>query len=288
MDFKIGYNVKPKEVNNQNIVIFEEYQFVSGRYDLVEVLPTADECNAYGFIYKNSDTRCYVKDEAAFFNPPSPRDNLIVARANNNIGFNTRDNIISGIEHTLTGNNYSNIISGDNHTINNLVSNSNVSGTKGEVVYHNSKVLGGNNDTDILGERQAVQVMAAAATTDATPTISYLNNDGATMIKVPENTIISFSADVVVVRTGGVGSGNKGDFRKWHEEGAVVNIGGTLTIQRIKTLKVSSGTVSGWSIEAKTTGEFLYLEVVGRNNRDLKWAIQWNLTEIKTGVDLSA
>tara|TARA_R110001599_G_scaffold235036_2_gene434255 strand:- start:5573 stop:6364 length:792 start_codon:yes stop_codon:yes gene_type:complete len=262
MDFKIGYSVKPKQINENGIVIFEEYQFLDGRYQLVEVTPTADECIAYDFKYGNS--QCFfLSDEL----------NLI-----EDTNLHTGNNINQG--------HYS-VISGYNNYLDYGVKATILSGNKGLANYSNSQVLGGNNDTDILGERQAVQVIAAAATTDATPTISYLNNDGATMIKVPENTIISFSADVVVVRTGGVGSGNKGDFRKWHEEGAVVNLGGTLTIQRVKTLKVSSGTVSGWSIEAKTTGEYLYLEVVGRNNRDLKWAIQWNLTEIKTGEDLS-
>jgi hypothetical protein len=267
MDFKIGYNVKPKQITTLSEVIFEEYQLVSGRYELVEVAPTEDECKGYGFNY--IDSKCWITAKKTDL---KKIDNVIEAGSSNI---------------KRTGANRC-LITGKNNAINEYVTSSIVSGTKGEVVYHNSKVLGGNDISDELGERQAVQVMAAAATTDATPTISYLNNDGATMIKVPENTIISFSADVLAVRTGGTGSGDKGDFRKWHEEGAVVNIGGTLTIERIKTLKVSSGTVSGWSIEAKTTGEYLYLELVGRNNRDLKWAIQWNLTEIKTGVDLSA
>ena len=284
MDFKIGYNVKPKYITDLGVVIFEEYQFISGRYELVEVTPTEDECKAYNFKF-NSSKCLLVNTDTSFLS--ELEDNNYTNSSNRAI-LHSQNNTITGVDNLLEGFNYNNLIVGDNNKISSNLSNTILSGTKGVANYNNSKVLGGNNDTDILGERQAVQVMAAAATTDATPTISYLNNDGATMIKVPENTIISFSADVVVVRTGGVGSGNKGDFRKWHEEGAVVNIGGTLTIQRIKTLKVSSGTVSGWSIEAKTTGEYLYLEVVGRNNRDLKWAIQWNLTEIKTGVDLSA
>ena len=284
MDFKIGYNVKPKYITDLGVVIFEEYQFLEGRYQLVEVTPTADECKAYNFKF-NSSKCLLVNTDTSFLS--EVEDNNYTNSSNRAI-LHSQNNTITGVDNLLEGFNYNNLIVGDNNKISSNISNTILSGTKGVADYNNSKVLGGNNDTDIPGERQAVKVIAAAATTDATPTISYLNNDGATMIKVPENTIISFSADVVVVRTGGVGSGNKGDFRKWHEEGAVVNVGGTLTIQRTKTLKVSSGTVSGWSIEAKTTGEYLYLEVVGRNNRDLKWAIQWNLTEIKTGVDLSA
>ena len=277
MDFKIGYNVKPKEITDLGVVIFEEY---NERGELSEVTPTADECMAYNFEW--TGVRCFViADDTTL------KVDKVIKGTRDTIGNNTYNSIIAGIDNTLEYANNNNLIVGDNNKISSNISNTILSGTKGVADYNNSKVLGGNDISDELGERQSVQVMAAAVTTDDTPTISYLNNDGATMIKVPENTIISFSADAVVVRTGGTGSGDKGDFRKWHEEGAVVNKRGELTIQRIKTLKVSSGTVSGWSIEAKTTGEYLYLEVVGRNNRDLKWAIQWNLTEIKTGVDLS-
>ena len=263
MDFKIGYSVKPKQINENGIVIFEEYQFLDGRYQLVEVTPTADECKAYDFKYGNS--QCFfLSDEL----------NLI-----EDTNLHTGNNINQG--------HYS-VISGYNNYLDYGVKATILSGNKGLANYSNSQVLGGNNDTDILGERQAVQVMAAAATTNNVATTSYLNNDGATMIKVADDSIINFSADVVAVRTGGTGAGDKGDFKAFNERGVVVNIGGTLTIQRTRIIQESNGTTSGWLVEAKTTGEYLYLEVVGKNNRDIKWAIKWNLIEIKTGVDLSA
>ena len=239
MDFKIGYSVKPKQINENGIVIFEEYQFLDGRYQLVEVTPTADECIAYDFKYGNS--QCFfLSDEL----------NLI-----EDTNLHTGNNINQG--------HYS-VISGYNNYLDYGVKATILSGNKGLANYSNSQVLGGNNDTDILGERQAVQVMAAAATTNNVATTSYLNNDGATMIKVADDSIINFSADVVAVR-----------------------IGGTLTIERTRIIQESNGTTSGWLVEAKTTGEYLYLEVVGKNNRDIKWAIKWNLIEIKTGEDLS-
>lgn len=267
MDFKIGYNVKPKEITTLSEVIFEEYQFLDGRYQLVEVAPTEDECKGYGFNY--IDSKCWIASKKTDL---KKIDNIIEAGSSNI---------------KRTGANRCLII-GKSNAINEYLSSSIVSGTKGEVVYHNSKVLGGNDISDELGERQAVQVMAAAATTNNVATTSYLNNDGATMIKVAEDSIINFSADVVAVRTGGTGAGDKGDFKAFNERGVVVNIGGALTIQRTRIIQESNGTTSGWLVEAKTTGEYLYLEVVGKNNRDIKWAIKWNLIEIKTGVDLSA
>lgn len=267
MDFKIGYNVKPKEITELNKVIFEEYQLVSGRYELVEVSPTADECKGYGFSF--SDNRCW---------------NII-----NDRDLKELDNVVNAGSNNFTGVGVSRcLMAGKDNNINDYLSGVVISGAKATANYTNSVVLGGNDISEELGERQAVQVMAAAATTNNVATTSYLNNDGATMIKVADDSIINFSADVVAVRTGGTGAGDKGDFKAFNERGVVVNIGGTLTIQRTRIIQESNGTTSGWLVEAKTTGEYLYLEVVGKNNRDIKWAIKWNLIEIKTGVDLSA
>jgi hypothetical protein len=281
MDFKIGYNVKPKEITDLGVVIFEEYQLVSGRYELVEVSPTADECKAYNFEW--TGVKCFI-----IADDNTLKVDKVIKGTRDTIGNNTYNSIIAGVDNTLEYANNNNLIVGDNNKISSNISNTILSGTKGLANYSNSQVLGGNNDTDILGERQAVQVMAAAATTNNVATTSYLNNDGATMIKVADDSIINFSADVVAVRTGGTGAGDKGDFKAFNERGVVVNIGGTLTIERTRIIQESNGTTSGWLVEAKTTGEYLYLEVVGKNNRDIKWAVKWNLIEIKTGVDLSA
>jgi len=267
MDFKIGYNVKPKEITDLGLVIFEEYQLVSGRYELVEVAPTEDECKGYGFNY--IDNACWITPKKTIL---KKIDNVIEAGSSSIKG--------AGVNRCL--------ITGKSNAIDNFISSSIVSGTKGEVVYNNSKVLGGNDITDELGERQTIEVIAAAYTTNNVATISYLNNDGITMIKVDEDSVINFSADVVALRMGGSGAGNKGDFKAFNERGVVVNIGGTLTIQRSRTIQESFGTTSGWLVEAKTSGEYLYLEVVGKNNRDIKWIIDWKLIEMQAGVSLAS
>ena len=286
MDFKIGYSVKPKEVNNQNEVIFEEFAIGGEIGELVDVLPTADECKAYGFIFKSSDSRCYVKDEAAFINPPSPRDNLIVARANNNIGGNTRDNIISGIEHTLTGNNYSNIISGDNHTLTDLVSNSKVSGTKGEATADNSIVLGGNAPDDNLAERQTTTLMYGLQTTDGNTKASYLNNITANFFTIPDNTAMYFHADVLAVRVGGTGTGNIGDFLSWVERGVVINKSGVLSIQRERDTIKGFGNHTTWRPTGAVSGTNFVMNVRGAANTIIEWASTIKFTEIRTGVAL--
>lgn len=151
MNFIIGYTVRPKNINRLNQVIYEEYVAEA----LVEVLPTLDECEAYGFVFNNSDSKCYIANNPLVFNNPSATQNLSIARASNTIGRNTRDNLISGASHILTSNNYSNVISGDNNTVTDLVSNTTISGARAEATATNSIVLGGNASNDsnnLLGD----------------------------------------------------------------------------------------------------------------------------------------
>jgi len=274
MEFKIGYNVKPREITSLGLVIFEEYD---ERGELSEATPTAEECKAYNFKWNGS--KCLlIQTDTSFLS--EVEDNNYTNSSNRAI-LHSQNNTITGVNNLLEGFNYNNLIVGDTNRISPNISNTILSGTKGVADYNNSKVLSSDDS------RQTIEVIAAADTTDDTATISYLNNDDATMIKVPENTILSFNADALAVRVGGTSSGDRGDFRKWVEEGVVVNIGGTLTIARTNVAKVSNGTISGWSIEAKTAGEYLYLEVEGASDTDLKWIVKWNIKEVKTGVDLS-
>ena len=142
MYFKIGYTVRPKNVNISNQVIFEEYDVEDV---LQDVLPTENECIAYGFVFRESDSKCVVVETPLRFNYPKPTDNLSINRASNFIGRNTRDNIIAGSSHIIYSNNYGNIISGENNSITDLVSNTTISGTKGEATADNSNVIGANS-----------------------------------------------------------------------------------------------------------------------------------------------
>ena len=78
MNFIIGYTVRPKNINRLNQVIYEEYDLEG---TLVEVLPTLDECEAYGFVFNNSDSKCYIANNPLVFNNPSATQNLSIARA---------------------------------------------------------------------------------------------------------------------------------------------------------------------------------------------------------------
>ena len=78
MYFKIGYSVRPKEVNNLSQVIYERFKPAGRRGQLEDILPTSDECTAYGFVFKASDSKCYIVENNLRFNYPKPTDNLSI------------------------------------------------------------------------------------------------------------------------------------------------------------------------------------------------------------------
>tara|TARA_R110000737_G_scaffold162235_1_gene190112 strand:- start:18 stop:866 length:849 start_codon:yes stop_codon:yes gene_type:complete len=282
MDFKIGYNVKPKEVNNVNEVIFEEYAGVGIFRD---VTPTADDCKAYGFVFKSSTSKCYALSNPLIFKA-STTSNLSISRATNFIGRNTRDNIISGTSHLLYSNNYSNIISGDNNSVNDLVCNTKISGVKAIATASNSTVLGGNNSTDALGKRQSIHLMYGKQTTAGSTVASWLNNVSANYFQIPDNTAMYFHADILAVRVGGTGTGNIGDYASWVERGVIINKSGVLSISRERDVIKSSGTTSAWRPTAAVSGTSFVMNVRGATDVTVEWASDIKFTQIKTGVAL--
>jgi hypothetical protein len=283
MYFKIGYTVRPKNVNNLSQVVYEEYNALD---KLVDVLPTSDECTAYGFVFKASDSKCYVVENKLRFNYPKSTNNLSINRGSNFIGRNTRDNIIGGASHIIYSNNYSNVITGDNNTVRDLVSNTTISGTRGEATADNSNVIGGNKTGDRLAERQLTTLMYGVKTTGGGTVASYLNNLSGSYFAIPLDTIMYFHADIVAVRVGGTGAGGLGDYGSWVERGVIINKSGTLSINRERDTIKTSGTVSAWRPTAAVSGTNFVMNVRGAGSTDVLWNSSIRFTEIRTGVAL--
>ena len=274
MEFLIGLNVKPKEINNLNQVLFEDASGASAT-------PTESECIAYGFIpYK---TVCYYQYNDTQMIPDT--EILSIGRRNS-IEENVLDSSVIGIDNFVFRNSNNNLIVGDSNTLNSI-SNTLISGTKGDALYNNSQILAGNQNDDILGERQSILLLAGADTTTSTYTRTYINDDGSTLFNVEDNSIVSYTAHAIGVRTGGTAAGDKGDFKYWIERGAVVSRNGTLTIDRTRDSISSDGTTSGWNVNSDIDGTNLYIEVKGKNNMNVKWIIRMEISEMRTGIDLS-
>ena len=180
----------------------------------------------------------------------------------------TNNTIIMGENNTVKGFSRNNIIIGSNNEIANGVNNANVFGTFGEATADNSIVLGGNAGTDILGKRQAIQLLYGTQTTDGTDSFSYLNGITDSFFVVPENTAIMFEADILAVRVGGTaGSGAVGDYKSWIETGVVINKSGTLTVDSSTISHSSSGTTGGWNAVSTVSGTNYIMSVEGATDK---------------------
>lgn len=277
MEFRIGRNVKPQEINQ-----FGEVTFVSDA-GVKPAAYTEEDCLDYGFNY--IDSTCFsVTNEADFFT----RDNTGVYNhgSKNSIFNDVYNSTIIGERNYINQFSSNNIVAGDSNTINSI-SNTLLNGTKGDALYNNSQVLGGNQDNDILGERQSILLLAGADTTNSTYTRAYINDDGSTLFNVEDNSIVAYTAHTIAVRTGGSSSGAKGDFKYWIERGAVVSRNGTLTLNRTRDTIASDGTHTGWNVNSDIDGTQFYVEVKGKNNIDLKWIVRIEISEMRTGINLS-
>ena len=283
--FISGFEVKPYSVSESGIVTF-----TSGTEgEDIPILLKANQlqCEAYGYTYNKATGTCSIF-----------RHNIDVATTFDNINNNTqgpRNNVANGVdnsyvmgeENTLESLTKNNIVIGSNNTIKTTVENSSIQGTLGEATATNSIVLGGNAGTDILGKRQAIQLLYGTQTTDGTDSFSYLNGITDSFFVVPENTAIMFEADILAVRVGGTaGAGAVGDYKSWIETGLVINKSGTLSVDSSTISHSSSGTTGGWNAESTVSGTNYIISVEGATDKTIEWVSNLRFTQIKTGVTL--
>ena len=280
-----GFKVKPYSVSESGIVTF-----TSGTEgEDIPILLKANQlqCEAYGYTYNKATGTCSIF-----------RHNIDVATTFDNINNNTqgpRNNIANGVdnsyvmgeENTLESLTKNNIVIGSNNTIKTTVENSSIQGTLGEATATNSIVLGGNAGTDILGKRQAIQLLYGTQTTDETDSFSYLNGITDSFFVVPENTAIMFEADILAVRVGGTAaSGAVGDYKSWIETGVVINKSGTLSVDSSTISHSSSGTTGGWNAESTVSGTNYIITAEGVADTTIEWVSNIRFTQLKTGVTL--
>jgi len=283
--FISGFEVKPYSVSESGIVTF-----TSGTEgEDIPILLKANQlqCEAYGYTYNKATGTCSIF-----------RHNIDVATTFDNINNNTqgpRNNVANGVdnsyvmgeENTLESLTKNNIVIGSNNTIKTTVENSSIQGTLGEATATNSIVLGGNAGTDILGKRQAIQLLYGTQTTDGTDSFSYLNGITDSFFVVPENTAIMFEADILAVRVGGTaGAGAVGDYKSWIETGLVINKSGTLSVDSSTISHSSSGTTGGWNAESTVSGTNYIITAEGVADTTIEWVSNIRFTQLKTGVTL--
>ena len=274
-----GFTVKPKAVTSFGIVIFTD-----GSDDIT---PNQLECEAYGYTYNQATGTCSIFTYNTNLNTNINNISNTLKGAGNTTETGTNNNLILGESNTVRSSSRNNMIVGNQNEITNEINNTYVVGTLGLSTANNSIVLGGNSGSDVLGERQSIQLMYGVQTTAGTTVDSYLNNTTDSYFVIPDNSIMYFHADVIAVRVGGsAAEGDVGDYASWVERGVVINKSGTLTVNRERDAIKSSGTVTDWRPVANVSGTNFRMTVRGETNTTIEWNSNITFTEIKTGVAL--
>ena len=276
--FLTGFTVKPLSVSGLGVVSFTD--------GAREITPNQLQCEAYGYTYNKAAGTCSIFRFNTNLIRSFNNSNNSTKGSQNVTETGTNNTLIMGESNTVKGFSRNNIIIGSNNEIANGVNNANVFGTFGEATADNSIVLGGNAGTDILGKRQAIQLLYGVQTTGADAVDSYLNGITGSYFVVPENTAIMFEADILAVRVGGTGSGAVGDFKTWIETGVVINKSGTLSVDSSTISHSSSGTTGGWDAVSTVSGTNYIMSVEGVEDKIIDWVSNLRFTQLKTGVTL--
>ena len=274
-----GFTVKPASISALGIVTFTD-----GTND---VTPNQLQCEAYGYTYNQVTGTCSTFRYNTNLNRAVANENNKTFGSGNSTQTGTNYTLVMGENNTVRGFSRNSIITGNQNEIANGVNNANVSGTLGEATADNSTVLGGNEGTDALGERQTMTLMYGTQTTAAATVDAYLNNTTDSYFVVPENTAVYFQSETLAVRVGGTAAaGAVGDFKSWVERGVVINKSGVLSIDRSRTSPADSGTTTSWSPINSVSGTNFLQTVKGKADMTIEWASTIRFTQIKTGVTL--
>ena len=276
--FLSGFTVKPSIISPLGDVTFTD--------GTNNIIPNQLQCEAYGYKYNKETGSCSTFRFNTNLNTAFANESNKTFGSNNSTETGSNNTLIMGESNTVGSFSRNSIITGNKNEISTLVNNANVSGTLGEATADNSIVLGGNNGSDNLGERQSIQLLYGIQTTNGVNTVSFLNNTTDSLFAIPDNTIMYFHADVVAVRVGGTAAGNVGDYASFVERGVIINESGTVTINRERDSIKSNGTVTGWQPTGIVSGTSFAMRVKGATDMTVEWCSNITFTQIKTGVTL--
>jgi hypothetical protein len=265
MDYKKGYNIKPKQVLRTG-----EIRFTDGTND---VIPNQLACEAYGYTYDTATGTC----SAFSFNSTLQRkfNNILNNVSGGATENGTKNTILNGQENTTKGDNFNNIINGEKHQIENNINNSNVlSGSFGQAENQGEVILAGGGFNEVLGLGLSQQsfIQQSNKTTDNTETALLTQYLPTTYIQKVKNSVIGFEANVIGINYGG--EGEVGQYGYVQLTGAVQFTNGLAsTYYQTLTHIVTSGH-SGMNISAEmkdVTATSFGVHVTGLSETRIQW-----------------
>ena len=274
MDYKKGYNIKPKQVLKTGEILFTD-----GTND---VIPNQAACEAYGYTYNAATGTCTA------FKYDSTLDRKFNNIHNNVRGgtteYGTKNTILNGQQNVTKGNNFNNIINGEKHQIELGAKNANLlAGSYGNIQNQGEVVIGGGGFGSTLALAQTSFIQQSGNTTDATQTLLYTQYITNKYIEKVPNAVLGFEVHVVGVNTG-VGVGTAGEYGYIQILGAVTFTNGLAsTYHQHQNYLVNSGT-SGLHLTAvmrDASATSFGVAVTGLEETYIQWTAEVKLWQNK-------
>ena len=274
MDYKKGYNIKPKEVLKTGEILFTD-----GTND---VIPNQAACEAYGYTYNAATGTCIA------FKYDSTLDKKFNNIHNNVRGgtteYGTKNTILNGQQNVTKGNNFNNIINGEKHQIELGAKNANLlAGSYGNIQNQGEVVMAGGGFGSTLALAQTSFVQQSGNTTDGTQTLLYTQYITNKYIEKVKNSVIGFEANVIGVNTG-VGEGTAGDYGYVQITGAVTFTNGLASTYHQTTTHIVAYGTSGMHITAvmrDATATSFGVAVTGLEETYIQWTAEVKLWQNK-------
>jgi len=264
MDYKKGFNIKPKQVLRTG-----EIRFTDGTND---VIPNQLACESYGYTYDAATGTC----SAFSFNSTLQRkfNNIHNNVSGGSTENGTKNTILNGQQNITKGNNFNNIMNGEKHQIENNINNSNVlNGSYALVENQGEVVISGGGFNEKLGMSQTSFIQQSGNTTDATQTSLLTQYLPLTYIQKVKNSVIGFEANVIGVNTG-IGEGTTGDYGYVQVTGAVKFTNGLASTYHQSTTHIVQSGHSGMNITAvmkDVTATSFGIAVTGLAETYIQW-----------------
>lgn len=279
--YKRNTILKPLRITADGVVIFTDE-------GTNEIIPNETQCLAYGYQFDSATRTCRAYHHTNSL-PNQVRNELNTIKGiDNALAVGSNNSHIQGNFNTLTSHNRNILIDGEHNQVETTINNSILMGVKGNTLASNTFTLGGNQATDILGERQVTYVMFGKQTTDEFAVASDMNNLAGSLYPVPPNAGIYVHCDILAIRTGGGGAGTIGDFVSWVERGVgITGEGGATFTSGVSEVIASSGEVEGWEPSLALSGDNNFgINVTGAADMIIEWVITARITQLATSVTI--
>lgn len=275
--FLEGFNLKPSRIEAGKVI------FTNGTD---EIVPNQEQCEAYGYKFNKQSGVCSAYIESNRLVTAVNNVSNTVTGEHNSTGEGTSNTHVLGQLNATGRDSRNNIVVGQNNVISDSCQNSLAIGTRANTNENSNSTftIGGNLDSDLLGERQSIRLLYGGQTTGTANVSLGLSNASGERFVVKEDSIIYFHAETIGFRTGGSsGTGAVGDYYTAVERGAMLNVGGTTSMQRERDTIKTSGTVTNWRIlaEKSATGSTLTLKARGNTDQTIEWVCNVQITELR-------